>query len=221
MRWATWCFLSLALAVGPAAGQEFDGWVVEVKDGDTIAVWRDGTVSLVELHGLDAPELEQPYGDEAARFLRVRLRGDIVDVRVRDRDRHGRLVATVMHDGAEVNAQVLRAGLAWYYWWYDEYTPDAEQDQALEYRAQQAGRGLWAQAAPTPPWNWRDEGRHVAYDRRGPTDLQYNPAGRPRECEAFETQQEAQNFLEVALPSTAQPLDEDGDGVACEQLPAE
>lgn len=140
-------------------------------------------------------------------------------MRVRDRDRFGRLVSSVFHDGEEVNAQLLRAGLAWYYWWYVDYTPDAARDQTLEYRAQQAGRGLWAQATPIPPWEWRDDVQGVRYEESGPTGLRYNTEGRRRECADFETQESAQRFLEAALPGVADRLD--GDGVACEGLPSE
>lgn len=216
--------LSLFLVFGaaPALGQSFTGVVTEVKDGDTFHVQTDGEPVVVRLHGLDAPEPSQPYGDRATTFLRRRIAGEEVRVQVVDRDRFGRLVSTVYHDGGEVNAQLLRAGLAWYYWWYVDYTVDAKRDQTREYRAQQAGRGLWAQSTPIPPWEWRDAARGATYAKSGPTGLRYNPASGPSQgCDAFDTQDEAQRFYEAALPGVGERLDEDGDGVACESLPAE
>lgn len=186
-----------------------------------MTVLRGGEPVTVQLHGLDAPELGQSYGEEAAAFLRRRVLGREVQIRVRDRDRFGRLVATVLLDGAEVNEQVLRAGFAWYYWWYIDYTADAARDQTLAHRARQAERGLWSQTAPVPPWQWRDEDHAVSATESGPTGLRYNTEGRPRECDEFETQAQAQRFFDAALPSATRRLDEDGDGVACEQLPPE
>lgn len=216
-----WIGCLLAFGVVPAFGQSFTGLVEKVRDGNTMTVSHDGQTSTVRLDGLYAPELGQPYGKEAAAYLRDEVEGREVLVRVRDRDRFGRLVARVLRDGREVNEQLLRAGLAWYYWWYEEYTPDAAQDQALEFQAQQAGRGLWAQTTPIPPWEWRDEGHAVSVRESGPTGLRYDPEGRPRACEDFETQQQAQRFLEAALPRVAHRLDQDENGIACEQLTIE
>lgn len=213
-----WIGCLLMIGAAPALGQSFTGVVEEVQDGNTMTVVHDGQTSTVRLHGLYAPELGQPYGEEAATYLRNRVEGREVRVRVRDRDRFGRLVARVVRNGQEVNRQLLRAGFAWYYWWYDEYTQEAARDQALEYRAQRANRGLWAQARPIPPWDWRDKGHAVSVRESGPTYLQYDPEGRPRDCDEFETQQQAQRFLETALSDVTTRLDQDGDGIACEQL---
>ncbi|MFB6272498.1 MAG: thermonuclease family protein [Salinibacter sp.] len=216
------CFAWLLLVgVGAAGGQSFTGTVEAVRDGDTMTVLRGSRTVTVQLHGLDAPELTQPYGKEAAAFLREQVAGRRIQVRVRDRDRFGRWVATVVRDGVDVNERLLRAGLAWYYWWYLDYTPDAARDQTLAHRARQAGRGLWAQTAPVPPWQWRDEGHAVSASQSGPTGLRYNTEGRPRDCEDFETQPQAQRFFEAALPSATEGLDADGDEVACERLPSE
>jgi len=211
-----WVGCLLVCSAGPVFGQSFTGLVEEVTDGNTLIVVREGRTATVRLHGLYAPELSQPYGQEAATYLRNRVQGREVRVRVRDRDRFGRLVARVFREGAEINKQLLRAGFAWYYWWYDEYTREAAQDQALAFQAQRAGRGLWAQARPIPPWEWRDEGHAVSVRESGPTGLRYDPEGRPRDCEDFETREQAQRFFEAALPDVTHRLDRDGGGGACE-----
>lgn len=216
-----WLGSFLVFSVVPAFGQSFTGVVEEVKDGDTMIVLHDGQRSTVRLHGLYAPELNQSYGAEAAAYLRAQVEGREVDVRVRDRDRFGRLVARVYRDGNQVNRQLLRAGFAWYHWWYREYTQEAARDQTLEFQARRAGRGLWAKARPIPPWEWRDEGHAVSVGESGPTGLRYDTEGRPRDCGDFETQQQAQRFLEAALSTTARRLDRNGNGVACEGLPSE
>ncbi len=216
-----WIGCFLMFSVTPVFGQSFTGLVEDVKDGNTMTVLHDGQTSTVLLHGLYAPDLSQPYGEEAAAYLRAQVEGREVVVRVRDRDRFGRLVARVFWGGSQVNRQLLRAGFAWSYWWYDEYTREAAQDQALEVQAQRAGRGLWAQARPIPPWEWRDEGHAVSGRESGPTGLRYDTEGRPRDCDDFETQQQAQRFFEAALPGVRNRLDRDGNGVACEQLPFE
>lgn len=221
MERVAWLGSILFLLVIPASGQSFTGLVEEIKDGDTMTVRRGGETVTIHLHGIDAPELSQSFGTKAAAYLREQVEGERVRVRVRDRDQFGRLVARVIRNGTDVNQQLLRAGLAWYYWWYVDYTPEAARDQTAEYRAQQAERGLWAQTTPIPPWEWRDEGHTVSARESGPTGLRYDTEGRPRTCDEFETQQQAQRFLDAALPSTSDNLDGDGDGIACEGLPSE
>jgi len=82
-------------------------------------------------------------------------------------------------------------------------------------------RGNGPPSAPTPPWAWRDEDPSRSVRTSGPTGLRYDTEGRPRDCEDFDTQQQAQRFLEAALPSVTVELDSDGDGGACEGLPSE
>ena len=61
--------------------------------------------------------------------------------------------------GRDINEEMVRAGLAW---WYRQYAHD---DQALsdaENEARSARRGLWQDADPVPPWDWRRQRRTEA-----------------------------------------------------------
>ena len=69
------------------------------------------------------------------------------------RVRYGRTVAVViLPDGRSLNAELVRAGLAW---WYRRYAPDDETLERLEREAREARRGLWGDPEPIPPWEWR------------------------------------------------------------------
>jgi endonuclease YncB( thermonuclease family) len=50
-----------------------------------------------------------------------------------------------------LNRQFTLDGLAWHYVWYSK----AEALAAAEREARVAGRGLWADREPVPPWEWR------------------------------------------------------------------
>ncbi len=52
-------------AADPYPAHPFDALVVGVHDGDTIAVLRDRQRIRVRLHGIDCPELGQPFGRPA------------------------------------------------------------------------------------------------------------------------------------------------------------
>ena len=81
-------------------------WVV---DGDTIRV--DGV--QVRLFGVDAPELDHPYGRKAKSALLRLCRGEVVEAEVTDMDVHGRTVALCrLPDGRDLSAEMVRLGLA-------------------------------------------------------------------------------------------------------------
>ena len=123
--------------------------VERIVDGDTVYM-KDGT--KVRLHGIDTPERDQPYGQQATRNL-DELIGSTVYVVEKDTDRYGRLVGTLYNsDGTNVNLEMVCNGSAW---WYSRY---AKSDLALancQDKAEEAGLGLWADSDRVAPWEWR------------------------------------------------------------------
>ena len=67
--------------------------VDRVVDGDTI-VLMDRT--RIRLHGIDAPERDQPYGPMATAALEYMVERGVYYVET-DTDRYGRMVATLYH----------------------------------------------------------------------------------------------------------------------------
>jgi endonuclease YncB( thermonuclease family) len=187
-------------------GQTFTGRVVEVTDGDTYDVRRSiGGEITIRLHGIDAPESGQSYGRAATRAARRIAGGKNVRVAVEDIGRYGRAVARIEVGGGSLGALLIERGLAWH---YEQYAPNETEYARLERQARNAGRGLWSQANPIPPWEWRDR-------TSGPPET----ATRDRDCADFDTQPEAQRFFERHQPGDPHGLDGDGDGQACESLP--
>jgi micrococcal nuclease len=149
--------LALAGAVPPAAGQstappaERAGATLRVRqviDGDTITVSGIGTVRLL---GVDAPEKtggyreSEPYGDEATRFLRTLLDGQLVRLEYDGdrKDQYNRTLAYVfLEDGTLANEAIIRAGLAEVYRRFDYWRKPVF--QAAERDAREARRGMWA-----------------------------------------------------------------------------
>jgi len=88
------------------------GRVMEVVDGDTIEVSGLGTVRFV---GINTPEKGQPGYQEALDFLSKICLGKVVLVDIDDRsprDTYGRTLGVVYLNGTNVNAELLRRGLA-------------------------------------------------------------------------------------------------------------
>jgi endonuclease YncB( thermonuclease family) len=148
---ALWAFLA-----GPAAAEEFMGRVVGVTDGDTIKVLHANQSETVRLLGVDAPEKRQAYGDRARRFTADLAFDRTVTVRTSGRDRNGRLLGeVVLPDGRSLSQELVRAGYAW---WFRKYSRDIGLAR-LEEEARHDRRGLWADAVPQAPWEYRISGR--------------------------------------------------------------
>src|SRR6266540_3845891 len=151
--------LVLWLVFGPllAAAEQFTGKVVGISDGDTLSVLRDGKAVKVRLHGVDTPEKAQAFGTQARKFTSDAAFQQTVTVEVHTTDRYGRLVGEVLlPDGRSLNQELVRAGMAW---WYRQYAPKDTALAQLEADARAAKRGLWADASPVPPWEWRKQPR--------------------------------------------------------------
>lgn len=149
MPLSRWLVLLALLLLAPVAhaqsvtpGQTFTARVVEVTDGDTYDVRRasGGTVP-VRLHGVDAPETDQPYGAAATRAARRYVGGKRVRVTVEDIGVYGRAVAALTLQGGDLGALLLRDGLAWH---YERYAPNATEYARLQRQARNGSRGLWA-----------------------------------------------------------------------------
>jgi endonuclease YncB( thermonuclease family) len=107
----------------------------------------------VRLHGIDAPERDQPYSPIATAALEYMVARSVYLVEV-DEDRYGRLVGQLYHskDGYDINASMVCAGYAW---WYERSTPDSQVLDDCQIEAHQAPKGLWEDGDPMPPWEWR------------------------------------------------------------------
>ena len=121
------------------------GTCQRVLDGDTLLL-TDGTT--VQIWGIDAPEKEQPYADQARSYLNQLTKGRKLTIEVKDTDRYGRVVGKVF----DIAFHMVRVGLAW----HDDYNaPEAEHLNKLMYGARKARRGLWADDAPVRPYDFR------------------------------------------------------------------
>lgn len=147
------CALALAACSAHSAGVTYSARVVRVVDGDTICV-RDsaGTLHKIRLALIDAPELAQPYGQQAKAYLTQLVAQQHVQLSYQCTDKYNREVCRVSAAGEDVSHRLLAAGLAMHY-----HLPldDCSSADALERAAKNNRLGLWAQARPEPPWRYR------------------------------------------------------------------
>lgn len=138
-----------------AVADAMTGKVVSIADGDTLTVLVAREHIKVRLEGIDAPEKGQPFGDQARRELSRLVFGQTVQVEATGQDRYGRTLGRVLLGPIDVNAHLVRQGFAWR---YVKYSDDRKLKTAEE-AARRERRGLWADPAPVPPWDWRDSQR--------------------------------------------------------------
>ncbi len=129
----------------------------KVVDGDSLEIGND----RLRLFGIDAPEgrqdcrrNNQPWrcGEDAAAKLRSLVQGATLRCTPRDTDEYGRSVSVCKNGNTDINAEMVRAGLALAYRRYSNDYVDEENE------ARNAKRGLWA-GEFTAPWDYRRETR--------------------------------------------------------------
>lgn len=142
-----------------ARAQTYTGKVTAVKDGDTIEMLVNGKPLRIRLFGVDSPEKGQPFGEKARQYTSSLCFGKVVKAQRESRDQYGRIVAEVfLPDGSSLNMQLVQAGYAWQYTYYSK-SVEMTQAQAA---AKAARRGLWLDAHPVAPWEWRKQHRRAA-----------------------------------------------------------
>ena len=164
-RAAVFAVFLLACLYLPATAATYTARVIAIADGDTLTVLdATNTQHKIRLAGIDAPEKRQAWGERARQFLGVRVHQRMVQIKVGKKDRYGREVGKVVLDGEDINLELIRSGLAWHYKAYErEQPPDERASYAqAERSARERGLGLWGDAHPVAPWDFRKGIRDAA-----------------------------------------------------------
>jgi endonuclease YncB( thermonuclease family) len=158
-----------------ADGRELVGRVVWVADGDSFElVDATGERFEVRIAGIDAPEKGQAWSDRSKRNMMRLIRDREVRVDWYKLDRFDRYVGKVWVRAPDapcpgddcpktldVAMAQLTVGLAWYFRRFEDEIPaeDRVRYADAEQEARQRRVGLWRDARPVPPWEWRDTHR--------------------------------------------------------------
>jgi endonuclease YncB( thermonuclease family) len=146
--------LIVTLLLVPSIALSWSGKVVDISDGDTITVLNKGRGERIRLYGIDCPEKRQDFGQKAKHFTSRMVFGKIVEVKVQDTDRYGRTVGLVYSNGQCLNAEIIKAGLAWVCTKYCKLSL-CDDLKAYEETARSSKVGLWSHPDPVPPWEYR------------------------------------------------------------------
>lgn len=139
--------------------------LVRVFDGDSMLMRNpEGSVIQVRIAGIDAPEKSQPFADPARDRLAELLQQDGLRVAILKKDVYGRWLASIWITDQDLGLLMIEEGMVWF---FRRYQSDLTQEQrqaydAAEKSAQRAQRGLWQEADPTPPWEFRQQKRQAS-----------------------------------------------------------
>jgi len=158
---ATFLLLLLLIATDASAGRIIEGMVKAVYDGDTVLLaTREESRLKVRLYGIDAPETKkpdmpgQPFAEVAKRTLMYKIMGRRIKAEIVDIDQYKRAVAVIRYSGRDINREMVSEGFAWAYRRYLQ-GPYASEYIGAEDLARSRHAGLWRDANPTPPWEFR------------------------------------------------------------------
>ena len=126
---------------------------IRVVDGDTIRAEAKGKEIKIRLVEIDAPEMNQPFGNQSKNFLNKLLYKKNVTLISQGEDRYGRILGEIYVDGKSANTSMISSGFAWV---YNRYVEDLS---LYEYQDQAKAKnlGLWRGDDPIAPWVWRKQ----------------------------------------------------------------
>ena len=152
---------------GIGNAETFSGVLVGIVDGDTVCVEWSGGMSTIHLAGVDAPETDQPYGTEAAKYAReLGFKKKVTVHALAENTVRGLVGTVVLADGSVLNRRLVEAGFGWC---TEGYASVPKECQSTQRQAKQQQKGLWSASDPIPPWDWRNGIRRVVEGEK-PTD---------------------------------------------------
>ncbi len=126
------------------------GNLTHVVDGDTIDVFifSENITRRVRLLGINTPEKNKPFYQEAKNYLRQYENLTIeLEMTLEDKDKYNRMLRYVFYQSTFINEDILSKGLAnLYIYQEDKYTSRLEQAEA---QARAQGLGIWQKSQDT------------------------------------------------------------------------
>ena len=132
------------------------GKVIEVNSGDVITIFNLNRPVRVKLMGIDAPEMNQVFGDVAKKHLSDLVFEKSVLVEYAGIAPDSSLTGRVLLNDADIGAQMIRDGAAWFDPTYGNRLSPTNREvyQQSELAARSEKRGLWQQENPVAPWEF-------------------------------------------------------------------
>ena len=126
----------------------------------TLLFWTT-TKHKIRLQGIDAPEKTQAFGQKSKQSLHQLIHNKQVTIEYQKKDKYGRTLGKVLHNGTDVCLEQIKLGMAWHYKRYksDQPKEDRETYAQAELASRSMAVGIWKDKNPTPPWEFRKQNK--------------------------------------------------------------
>ena len=133
------------------------GLVVGITDGDTLTLLVDRQQYKIRIAGIDAPERHQAWGDKSKLNISRLSFNQPAVADCPKVDRWGRQICKVTVNGVDIGLEQVKDGMAW---WFRKYAKEQAAEDRSDYEnaesmSQLRRLGLWGDANPMPPWDFR------------------------------------------------------------------
>ncbi len=157
MKLISQLLLIFLLACQPPEEGTLNGKIVSVADGDTVTLLTDDNERIrIRLLGIDAPERGQDFGTKARQYLNDLCYQKEVTVRFSEKDQYDRILGVVYVGDMNINEEMVRQGLAWY---YSHFVTDHRLD-SLEQLARKEKLNIWSMKNPLSPYEFRKRNKN-------------------------------------------------------------
>ncbi len=114
--------------------------VTRIIDGDTIEIQINEKNQKTRLLGVNSPEKNTLFYNEAKNFLEI-LENKTIKIEIREQDKYGRLLGYVFYQNKLINKGILEEGLGnLYYYEQDNYYKKLK---SAENEAREKEKGIW------------------------------------------------------------------------------
>ncbi len=150
------CLVLFCISATTVEAASLYGKVIEVNSGDVITIFNLNRPVRVKILGVDAPEMNQAFGDVAKQHLSDLVFDKPVLVNYSGISADSSLTGRVLLNDADIGAQMIRDGAAWFDVNNGDRLDATNRDiyQQSELAAKSERRGLWQEANPVAPWEF-------------------------------------------------------------------
>lgn len=121
-------------------------------DGDTC---RTISGERIRFACIDAPELDQPYGQASRDHLRSLVGGKTIRIERKGTDRYNRTIGALYINNKLVQLEQIKAGTAWANERFKRDCPDWKSIESEFNKAKGNRIGLFNTTTAIEPWRWR------------------------------------------------------------------
>jgi micrococcal nuclease len=147
----------LTLAFGVSNAATLSGRVDKVDEGDLLTIINLNRAIKIRLLGVDAPDTNQPFSDVAREHLAQLVLNKFIVVQYSGLGPNNYIVGKVLIGETDICAQMIRDGVAWYSDADAGYLSPEDRNtyRGSEQAARAERRGIWGEANPVAPWEFR------------------------------------------------------------------